>query len=517
AYLPLDPDHPDERLAFMLADAAPALVVAEADRHARLSRLTDAPLLTPDPDPTLPATPPAPTATPDTLAYVIYTSGSTGRPKGVMVGHRAIVNRVTWLDRALEVTAEDRIVQKTPYGFDVSVGEIFLPLIAGGTLVIARPAGHVDVTYLSRLIREEKASIVHFVAPLMEASLAVADAEDYASLRFVMCSGQALPRAAQDRFAELFPDVALHNLYGPTEAAVEVTHWPCHADDPRTGPGVPIGRPIDNVAIYILDDALNPVPQGVAGHLYIGGVALARGYLNRPDLTAEAFVPDPYGPPGARMYRSGDRARYLPNGAVDYLGRSDDQIKVRGVRIEPGEIEAAIRACGYPGAAVIAAPDASGALGVLAYVVAPRLDEAELRMNLAARIPDHMIPSAFMAIPALPLTPNGKLDRKALPRFNFSLATEYVAPRTGTEARIAAIWGEVLGRDEIGVADNFFKLGGHSLKAVTALNRIRETFGVEIGLEKAFALQTVEMFARHIDGLAPTADPGRTGRKPVRI
>ncbi|WP_151720930.1 amino acid adenylation domain-containing protein, partial [Gemmobacter serpentinus] len=511
------------RISYMIADAKPRAVITTENLIPRLKSLglpetaiLTAEAETAESDTT--DTNPKTHANQDTLAYVIYTSGSTGKPKGTMVAHRAIVNRVVWLDRALAITEDDRIIQKTPYGFDVSVGEIFLPLVAGATLIIARPAGHIDVTYLANLIREERATIAHFVAPVMEASLAVAEPADYASMRFVMCSGQALPRAAQDRFEQLLPHIRMHNLYGPTEAAVEVTHWPCDSADPRTGPGVPIGRPIDNVTIYILDDALNPVPTGVPGHLYIGGVALARGYLNRPDLTAGAFVPDPFGPPGARMYRSGDRARYLPNGAVDYLGRSDEQMKVRGVRIEPGEIEAAILSCGFREAAVLAGPDASGEMGVLAYVVAPRIDEADLREALSARLPDHMMPSAFMAIPALPLTPNGKLDRKALPAFDFTAATEFVPPTTPTQIRVAAIWGEVLGREQIGITDNFFKLGGQSLKAVTALNRIRQEFSVELGLEKAFALQTVGMLARHIDGLqAAKAGSKAQDRKTLRI
>ncbi|MBE2274759.1 MAG: amino acid adenylation domain-containing protein, partial [Rhodobacteraceae bacterium] len=450
-------------------------------------------------------------------AYVIYTSGSTGKPKGVTITHEAIVNRVLWLHHAFAVRPEDRMVQKTPFGFDVSVGEIFLPLVAGGMLVIARPRGHVDVAYLARLVRDEAVTLIHFVPPMVEASLGQADPADYASLRAVLCSGQALPRTVQDRLAGFVPHVRLHNLYGPTEAAVEVTHWPCAPDDPHFGPGVPIGRPIDKVALYVLDDDLEPVPMGIPGHLFIAGLALARGYVNRPDLTAAAFIPDPLGPPGTRMYRTGDRARYLPNGAIDFLGRADEQLKIRGVRIEPGEVEAAIMATGIREAVVVAGPDASGELGLIAYVVARNFDEAELRERLSQRLPDFMMPTAFVVLDAIPLTPNGKVNRRALPAPDFTKVVAFVAPRTETEARIAAIWAAVLDRDEVGVTDNFFRLGGHSLRAVTALNRLRETFEVEIGLEKAFALQTVESLARHIDSLRAPSATAVAPKKKMRI
>uniref|UniRef100_UPI0024E03539 amino acid adenylation domain-containing protein n=1 Tax=Frigidibacter sp. SD6-1 TaxID=3032581 RepID=UPI0024E03539 len=446
------------------------------------------------------------------LAYLIYTSGSTGRPKGVAVAHEAIVNRVLWLDRALQITPEDRIIQKTPIGFDVSVGEIFLPLIAGGMLVMARPKGHFDAAYIAGLCRDEKITITHFVPPTVEGALSRTDPSDYATLRLVMCSGQALPRAAQDRMEAMLPHVRMHNLYGPTEAAVEVTHWACSPDDPRTGPGVPIGRPIDNVTLYVLDDDFEPVPTGIPGHLYIGGMALARGYLNRPDLTAAAFLPDPYGPAGARMYRTGDRARYLANGAIDFLGRADDQLKIRGVRMEPGEVEAALLACGVRAAVAVAGPDAKGETCLLAYVVDPAFNEAALREQLAARVPDFMIPYAIMPLEALPLTPNGKVDRKALPAPDYSKAAAFIAPRTETERIIAALWSDLLERERIGVSDNFFRLGGHSLMAVTALNRLRERFGIEIGLDKAFTLQTVEGLARHIDAQKKVGAPPDEGQ-----
>ncbi|WP_157937577.1 non-ribosomal peptide synthetase, partial [Oceaniglobus roseus] len=513
AYLPLDPDHPDERLAFMLADAAPALVVAEADRHARLSRLTDAPLLTPEPDPALPATPPPPTATPGSLAYVIYTSGSTGKPKGVMVGHRAIVNRMLWQREALAIAPADRIVQKTPCGFDVSVSEIFLPLIAGAALVIARPGGHLDVGYLSGLVRAEGVTVAHFVPPMLDTALALADPADLAGLRVVMCSGQALARSTQDRLERILPGIALHNLYGPTEAAVDVTHWPCHADDPRTGPGVPIGRPIDNVAIYILDDALNPVPLGVAGHLYIGGVALARGYLNRPDLTAEAFVPDPFGPPGARMYRSGDRARYLPNGAIDYLGRSDDQIKVRGVRIEPGEIEAAIRACGIAETVVMAPPDANGEPALTAWLVGWNGDAAGLRAALARRLPAQLVPQHLVTLPALPLTPNGKVDRRALPSPDRRPSAAQ-PPRTATEVALARLWAELLGVEQVGRDDNFFRLGGHSLSLLRMLARVQRDLGVTVSLRTFMAVPDLAGLAMAIDGIREMIEAPPEGASP---
>ncbi|KDN87625.1 amino acid adenylation domain-containing protein [Kitasatospora cheerisanensis] len=352
AYLPLDTDHPAERLASMIEDTDPVRVLtvtALLDRLPAAAReravLLDAPLPPP------PA--PHPGRRPDHAAYVIHTSGSTGRPKGVLVTHRAIVNRLAWMQHAYGLTAEDRVLQKTPAGFDVSVWEFFWALSEGAAVVLARPDGHREPGYLADLIAEQSVTTLHFVPSMLRAFLEEPRlAERCATLRRAFCSGEALPADTVDRWYGALPAVPLHNLYGPTEAAVDVTHQQTAA-----GAGsVPIGRPVWNTRLYVLDAALRPCPVGVAGELYLAGVQLARGYLGRPGLTAGRFVADPFAADGGRMYRTGDLARWNADGAVEYLGRTDDQVKIRGFRIELGEVEAALTALpGVAHAAVTAA------------------------------------------------------------------------------------------------------------------------------------------------------------------
>ncbi|MEU5085172.1 amino acid adenylation domain-containing protein, partial [Streptomyces eurythermus] len=390
-------------------------------------------------------------------AYVIYTSGSTGRPKGVVVSHDAIVNRLAWMQGVYRLDGTDRVLQKTPFGFDVSVWEFFWPLLEGATLVVARPEGHKDPAYLARVIREERITTVHFVPSMLAAFLEEPSVVGCRSLRRVVCSGEALSEQTQNRFLELV-GVPLYNLYGPTEAAVDVTYWEC-----RPGAGaVPIGRPIWNTRLYVLDGEQRPVPVGVPGELYLAGVGLARGYLNRPGLTAERFLPDPFGSPGSRMYRTGDLVRWRADGVVEYLGRTDDQVKIHGFRIELGEIDAVLaRVAGVARSAVIVREDVPGERRLVGYVVAEPgavCSPDAVREALAATLPEYMVP-AVVVVDDLPVTPNGKLDRKALPAPAAPTAV-YAPPATETEELVAAVWAEVLGLERAGRHDDFFTLGG---------------------------------------------------------
>ncbi|MCA0402146.1 MAG: non-ribosomal peptide synthetase, partial [Proteobacteria bacterium] len=474
---------------------------------------------TAEPDPGTDAANPARSQTrTQNLAYVIYTSGSTGKPKGVAVPHAGVLNRLDWMLRAGLMRADDRVMQKTPLSFDVSVWELFNPLIAGATLVIARPGGHQDPAYLAGLIAAERITIVHFVPPMLEVFLDVATPAQCASLRHVSCSGQAIPPALRAKFLARLPGLELNNLYGPTEASIEVTHWRCGADDPPHL--VPIGYPIDGAALYILDERLEPVPTGIHGDLFIGGLPVVRGYLNRPDLSAQMFLPDPFSPvPGARMYRTGDIARHLADGAIDFLGRGDDQVKIRGFRIELGEIETVLRKIAGIGEAVVVAYGREGQeKRLVAYHThAPGADlSAEtLAAKLAADLPEYMVPAQFIRLDALPLNPNGKVDRKALPAPDMLRERpQFVAPRTPTEERIAAIWRAVLQLGEVSVTDNFFALGGHSLMAVMVLNAIRTQFENDLPLEKLFTLQSVEALAAYLDAHPRS---GRSGSKPGHV
>jgi amino acid adenylation domain-containing protein len=500
AYLPLDPDYPAERLAFMLADArVPVLLTQDgiADRlpatDAVLLRLdTDWPLIAAHSD-----TAPASVGDPGNLAYVIYTSGSTGRPKGVMNAHRGIVNRIQWMQRAYRLTAADRVMQKTPFGFDVSVWEFFWPLAFGARLVIARPGGHQDPDYLAGLIERSGVTIVHFVPSMLQAFLETADLKRCGSLRDTLCSGEALTAETANRFLGALSS-RLHNLYGPTEAAVDVSAWPCRLEPAATQ--VPIGRPISNIALYVLDHRLDPVPVGVAGELYIGGIGVARGYLGRRGLTAERFVPDPF-VPGARLYRTGDLARWSASGELDYLGRIDHQVKIRGFRIELGEIEAALASHPEVEQAAVVVRDDTGDRRLIAYLAArgeERPDTDELRRHLRRTLPDYMVPAGFVLLDRLPLTANGKLDRNALPAPDRHGAGDSIAPRTATEHALAAIWRDVLKLDRVGVNDNFFALGGDSLLATRVVARVQQELLVAVPLRAMFETMTLGELADRV-------------------
>ncbi|MGH3486992.1 MAG: amino acid adenylation domain-containing protein [Actinopolymorphaceae bacterium] len=537
AYLPLDVDYPADRLAFMIADAAPVAVLTSVDVADPLPA-SGVPVLAVEappvaagsgtetagrvdeassPDPGLGTGGPRP----DHPAYVIYTSGSTGRPKGVVVTHRAIVNRLLWMQAEYDLSPADKVLQKTSASFDVSVWEFFWPLVTGAALVVAEPGGHQDPGYLARLIETEQVTTLHFVPSMLRVFLTEPDvASRCGSLLRVVCSGEALPAELRDRFFDVFGSrtpgggggPALHNLYGPTEAAVDVTSWACTPAE--QGP-VPIGRPIWNTGVRVLDAALRPIGAGETGageigELYLSGVQLARCYLHRPALSAERFVADPYGEPGTRMYRTGDLARWRADGALDYAGRVDHQVKVRGHRIELGEVEATLAGCPGVAAAVVVARDDR----LVAYYVAESgggPGGEALREQLTARLPAVMVPAAYVGLDAMPLTANGKLDRAALPAPDFAALVGDTAPATEREALLCRLFAEQLdlGETAVGVRDTFFALGGDSIQAMLLVGRLRGS-GLVVTPADVFTHPTPERLAAVLRHSDPTADPAPT-------
>ncbi|MHA6794020.1 non-ribosomal peptide synthetase [Pseudonocardia bannensis] len=534
AYLPLDLEYPAERLEFMLADAGVDVVVttgAAADRVPRVAGVAallmeatgDSDAAGGEPVGASPAGPAGITGTAgtttggtdvDEAVYLIYTSGSTGRPKGVVVTHRAIVNRLAWMQHEYGLGADDRVLQKTPAGFDVSVWEFFWALCTGAAVVFARPGGHRDPGYLAGVVRDERVTTMHFVPSMLEAFLATdevtADPSWAGTLRRVFSSGEALPVGSAARWSEL-TGVPLHNLYGPTEAAVDVTYFACSEDGADDGASVPIGRPVWNTRVHVLDPCLRPVADGMAGELYLAGVQLARGYHARAGLTADRFVADPFGAPGERMYRTGDVVRRRPDGALEYLGRSDFQVKIRGNRIELGEIEAAL--VGLPEvarAAVIARRDRAGQ-ALVGYVVpaagaAP--DPDRLRAALAVALPEPMVPTAFVVLDDLPLTPSGKLDRAALPAPAAPAPSGPARePRTAVERVLCTVFAEVLGREHCGPDDDFFALGGDSISSISVSSRARRA-GLRVGPQDVFTGRTPAGIAALAETAAAEAPVG---------
>jgi amino acid adenylation domain-containing protein len=511
AYVPVDPAYPEQRRAFMIEDSGALVVLTQARLRATLP---DGPtvLAVDEIWPELEEGTPEERATSESLAYIIYTSGSTGTPKGAMIEHRSIVNRLLWQHGYLGLQADDVVLQKTPYSFDVSVWEFFSPLLAGATLVMARPEGHKDPAYLVEAIRRHGVTTVHFVPSMLQAFLGEAEAGTCVSLRRVVCSGEALSPVLRDRFFEALP-VELYNLYGPTEAAVDVSATRCVRGSPSWT--VPIGRPVANTRLYVLDDRLRPVPIGVPGELYIAGLQVGRGYLNRPDLTAERFLEDPFVRNGARrLYRTGDLCRFLPDGQIEYLGRLDHQVKIRGFRIELGEIETALEALGGVRQAVVAVKEVTpGDQALVAYLTSENggsPDTASLRAALARSLPEYMIPQHWVTLPEMPLTASGKVDRKALPAPERTVRAgeEHVAPSTEVQRQLAAIWQEVLSVPRVGVTDNFFDLGGHSILATRVVSRIRRDLAVELPLRKLFTGPTLGQLAEEVEALIAAAALG---------
>ena len=508
AYVPLDPEYPADRLAFMLDDADVAVLLTTgsvAGLRAGAAQIIE---LEGVAEPTDVFSDALPGPRGDDVAYMIYTSGSTGRPKGALNTHSGIVNRLLWMQSEYMLSPRDVVLQKTPFSFDVSVWEFFWPLITGARIVMARPEGHRDTAYLASVMRERGVTVCHFVPSMLRAFLADSGARECTALRDVMASGEALPPDLVATFSRTLPGARLHNLYGPTECAIDVSYWPCPQS--LVPPAVvPIGRPVSNTRLYVLERSGAPAPIGIPGELHIAGAQVGRGYHHRPELTAERFIPDPFAPAslphGARMYRTGDRARWRADGTVEYLGRLDFQVKVRGVRIELGEVESALlEQPGVTAAVAIVAADHPGEPRLVAYVVraADAAIPSVLRDALALTLPAAMVPTQIVELDALPLTPSGKLDRKALPAPPELRSTrEYLAPRTPTEVVVAAVFADVLGVERVGAADNFHDLGGHSLLALRIAGRLRERLPVAVTTRLVFEHQTVAALAEALDQL----------------
>lgn len=500
AYLPIDPGYPPQRIGFMLADARPACVITDAVTEATLHGATLHLVLDAEDTAAALAREPehdpadAERARPLELldaAYLIYTSGSTGIPKGVVVSHVGVASLAEEQAERFAITPESRVLQFASASFDASVMELLMAFPAGAALVVPAPGPLVGDRLAEVLTRH---AVSHALIPPV--ALASLPAGRYEAFRTLLVGGDACPPDLVERWSQ---GRRMINAYGPTETTIVAT-----LSEPLSGHAAPpIGRPIRNSRAYVLDGGLQPVPVGVPGELYVGGTGLARGYLDRPDLTAERFVADPYGPPGSRMYRTGDLVRWRPDGSLDFLGRVDHQVKLRGFRIELGEIEAAmVRTPAVTQAAVIAREDQPGDRYLAAYVVLKTgavLDPAALRQELARHLPDYMVPATFTALDALPLTPSGKLDRKALPVPERQSSAGYVAPRTPTEATLAAMWAETFGVERVGIEDNFFELGGHSMLVAQLIARVRADFGVELPLAVVFEVSTIAGLAQKID------------------
>jgi amino acid adenylation domain-containing protein/non-ribosomal peptide synthase protein (TIGR01720 family) len=505
-YVPLDPEYPRERLAYMLDDSGVKLLLTQAHLREQLPIPQGLETLVlgesafegySDANPGI-------ALDGENLAYVIYTSGSTGQPKGAGNRHSALLNRLQWMQEAYGLDASDTVLQKTPFSFDVSVWEFFWPLMTGARLVVAAPGDHRDPARLINLINQQQVTTLHFVPSMLQAFLQDPTVSTCQSLQRIVCSGEALPVDAQQQVFAKLPQAGLYNLYGPTEAAIDVTHWTC-VDEGRDA--VPIGRPIANLGCYILDSNFEPTPVGVLGELYLGGVGLARGYHRRPALTAERFVAHPF-IQGERLYRSGDLARYRADGVIEYAGRIDHQVKLRGLRIELGEIEARLLEHEWVRETAVLAVDGKYLVGYLVLQDAGDDWRDVLSAHLAQHLPDYMVPAQWMLLEQMPLSPNGKLDRKALPKADASLqAREYVAPQSELEQQIAAIWAEVLEVPRVGLNDNFFELGGHSLLATQVVVRLREQLHAEFDVKSIFTTPTLADFSAYVAGQQTNNSP----------
>ncbi|MEV5873297.1 amino acid adenylation domain-containing protein [Streptomyces sp. NPDC052101] len=495
AYLPVDTDLPEDRVRHVLDSAKPLLVLDE-----ELPDVSGYPVVRPER-----------ALSPDNAAYVIYTSGSTGGPKGVQVAHRSIMNRLKWGLAHFDVGVEDRVLLSTSASFDVSVPELFAPLQVGAAVVIARPDGRRDPAYLAELIRRERVTGADFVPSLLEAFLAEPSAKECTSLRWIEVAGEAFPPALANRATDVLPDCGVHNLYGPTEASVEVTAWQHVPGADR----VPIGAPVWNTQVYVLDTDLRPVAPGVAGELYLAGAGLARGYLGQTALTANRFVACPYGAPGTRMYRTGDVVRWNQDGQVEYIGRSDYQVKVRGFRIELAEVESALTA--HPdvdSAVAVVREDRADDQRLVAYVVpgnggtdAGGLDIAALTDLVREHLPEYMVPSAIVPLAAFPTTPSGKLDRNALPAPDHAEAATGRGPRNPTEEVLCRLFAELLGVEEVGIDVDFFDHGGHSLLATRLTGRVRSELNVDVKVTTVFRNPTVAQLAAQLQKLATSKRP----------
>jgi len=505
-YLPIDPTYPEDRLTYILTDSDPKVVLREPvtglDEY-RTDDPTDADRVRP--------------LRPENTAYLIYTSGSTGLPKGVPVPHRPIAEYFVWFGAEYGVSERDRLLQVASQSFDVSIGEIFGMLAAGARLVIPRPGGLGDIGYLTDVLRDEGITSMHFVPSLLGLFLSLPGVNQWRTLERVPIGGEALPGELADKFHSTF-DALLHNFYGPTETVLNCTRY--EVKGKQGARIVPIGTPKINTQIHLLDDALQVVPVGVIGEIYIGGTHVAHGYHRRAGLTAERFVADPF-TPGGRLYRSGDLARRNADGDIEFVGRADEQVKVRGFRIELGEVAAAISVDPSVGQAVVVVSDLPTLGRSLVAYVTPASDVEtvqidRIRARVVAALPEYMVPAAYVAIDEIPITTHGKIDRKALPEPEIQSGTEYREPSTDTEGRLAGLFAELLGRDSVGADDSFFDLGGHSLLATKLVAAVRARCAVDVGVQDVFELATVSGLAAHVDGLsASDGVPARPGIVPI--
>ncbi|MGA9705108.1 amino acid adenylation domain-containing protein, partial [Pseudomonas sp.] len=504
AYVPLDADYPQERLAYMLKDSGvkwlltqSQLGLPQAEGLQCLSLDGDQAWLNAVSD-----TDPQVAVSGQNLMYVIYTSGTTGNPKGVGVTHQALAQRLAWMQQTYGLQADDVLLQKAPVSFDVSVWECFWPLISGSRLVIAAPGEHRDPVRLLELIQTFGVTTLHFIPSLLQLFMDTPGVAQCTRVRRVFSGGEALTADLRDQILRTLPGAVLHNRYGPTETTINATWWPCSLED---GARSPIGRPLTNVVCRVLDADLNPVPIGVSAELYVGGDGLARGYLGRPGLSAERFVADPFGSAGTRLYRTGDRVRWAEDGALEYLGRLDQQIKIRGFRVELEEICSLLLLQAGVAQAEVVLREGSGGGQLVGYYVAHSSapDELEqgqaLRDALQAQLPDYMVPKHFVRLSHMPLSPSGKLDRKALPAPDSHVSqSEYVAPQSALEQQLAAIWQDVLGVDQVGLNDNFFELGGHSLLVINVMSRIQLELGVKVSVHELFQQAQFKQLADHL-------------------
>ncbi|MDC7221512.1 MAG: amino acid adenylation domain-containing protein [Spirochaetales bacterium] len=496
-YLPIEPSLPKDYIDYILEDSGTQIILSKSDYSGLFpSSLDFIDLVDFDYSQQLTENH-LPTIDPDDRVYILYTSGSTGRPKGVEITHRGLINRILWMDDEYKLIPGDVLFQKTPYNFDVSGWEFWWPLMKGVPLVIAEPEGHKDNDYLIKTIESHKITLIHFVPSMLREFLKSCQKGDCPSLRDVVCSGEALPAAVVRDFYEALPQARLHNLYGPTEASIDVTYWPCPADCPL----VPIGRPIANTQIHILDEALNPLPPGVTGEIYLAGTGLARGYLNKPKLTAERFVPNPFD--GTRMYKTGDLGQWNLEGEILYLGRNDSQIQLHGLRIELGEIENILNDHPHVEAtAVIVHGDFGADQYLLAYVVKKgETDSQDIISFLSQHLPLHMVPKRIIFVEELKLNSNGKLDRKSLPAPDSLGQVEeasYISPEGAGEEVVATLWRKILNLEKISRDANFFELGGSSLHIVQMQRVLGQKMNRKIPITDLFSHTTVKDLAAYL-------------------
>ncbi|POR61811.1 non-ribosomal peptide synthetase [Pseudomonas syringae] len=514
AYVPLDPDYPMDRLAYMLQDSGAELLLTQSHLLGDLPSAEGVCTVAMDRlhlD-NWPVSAPRLNLHGDNLAYVIYTSGSTGQPKGVGNTHAALAERLQWMQDTYALDESDVLMQKAPISFDVSVWECFWPLITGCRLLLAGPGEHRDPQRIAQLINVYSVTTLHFVPPLLQLFIDEPLAQQCSSLRRLFSGGEALPGELRNRVLEQLPGVQLHNRYGPTETAINVTHWQCRISD---GLRSPIGRPLGNVLCRVLDSELNPLPRGVAGELCIGGIGLARGYLKRPGLTAERFVADPLGQAGERLYRTGDLVRWGTDGALEYLGRLDQQVKLRGFRVEPQEIEARLLAQPGVGQAAVLLRETVAGPQLIGYYTAEAGQSVEaerIKSALALELPDYMVPAQLVRLDSMPLSPSGKLDRRALPEPQWQ-TREHVEPQTDLQKQIAAVWRQVLGVPRVGLRDDFFELGGHSLLATQIISRVRQACDIDLPLRALFEASELGAFAEQVEAIQQSG--ARSSLQPI--